>query len=114
MLESWINGEVDFLTSSRLEEEDPPTYMMILKTLIHFSRPQSEESRKYIAEQLAKGELPQHPLEEPAFARKQLRASSDPVIRAYMKYEDLFRPMFVPLGSHMRDQQSARSKDKDN
>jgi hypothetical protein len=111
MLESWINGEVEFLTLSPLEDEDPPTYMMILKTLIDFSRPQSAETRRYLAEQVAKGELPQYPLEEPEFVHKQLRASSDPVIRAYMKYEDLFRPEFVPLGSNAREQQAAQKQD---
>jgi hypothetical protein len=111
LLESWVNGEVDFLTASPLEEEDPPTYMMILKTLIYFSRPQSPESRRYLAEQVAKGQRPQYPLEEPGFVHKQLRAASDPVIRAYMKYEDLFRPEFVPLGSNAREQQVAGKKD---
>lgn len=97
LLESWINGEVDFLTSNPLEDEDPPTYLIILKSLIYFSRPVPPEVRKSLSDEAAKGVLPQYPLEEPEFVRKQLRASSDPVIHAYMMYEDLFRPAFAPF-----------------
>lgn len=113
MLESWINGEVDFLTASPLEDEDPPTYMLILKTLILFSRPVSPQAHRFLVEQAAKGILPQYPLEEPEFVHKQLRAAADPVIKAYMEYEDLFHPDFVPLGMKSSQGRAARSSGSD-
>ncbi len=100
MLESWVNGEVDFLTSSPLEEEDPLAYLQILKNLIRFSRPVPAESRKTLSDQVRNGELPLYPVEEPEFVHKELRASANPVIRAYMTYEDVFLPAFVPFGDH--------------
>jgi len=100
MLESWVNGEVDFLTSSPLEKEDPPAYLLVLKTLIGFSRPVPAESRKTLSDQVRSGLHPLYPLEEPEFVHKELRASANPVIRAYMTYEDLFHPAFVAIGSH--------------
>lgn len=100
LLESWVNGEVDFLTSSPLEEEDPIAYLQVLKTLIGFARPVPIESRKTLSDQIRNGELPLYPVEEPEFVHKELRASANPVVRAYMTYEDLFHPAFVPVGSH--------------
>ena len=94
-LEEVTTAEIDFLTYSQIEEIDPPSFLMVLKVLVNISRPVSDEARKALLNDVMKGKSrPYIPSEDREFVRTQLHNSNDRIIKAYMAYEDAFKPEY--------------------
>ncbi len=95
-LETAITSELDFLSFSRIEDEEPIAFLWALKAIVLFARPVPASARHNLAlETQNTAGNGVRPMEEPEVFKKELRKSSDPVIAAYGAYEDAYRPNYA-------------------
>jgi hypothetical protein len=94
-LATTLGAEADFLSFNHIEEEDPPAYLNVLSELINISRPVTDKTKGDL-ESLTKmmRSFQGSPSMGSEAIRKQLRASNDRIIQAYMTFEDLFKPVY--------------------
>jgi hypothetical protein len=94
-LQRTFDAEIDFLTFNRVEQDDPPAYLLVLKELVNIDRPLSDTSREEIQKALkrAKG-FSEIPTEEATALNSELHRSADPILKAYIAYEDIFHPTY--------------------
>ncbi len=86
---------MEFLSFNQIKDEDPPAFLALLKSLVLVAQPPSPETVQKLSKAAKDGiHLFGAPSEEAGFILSELRQSNDPVLRAYVNYEDLFHPTF--------------------
>jgi len=92
-----IDAEVAFLNLNPIEQQSPLSWLRTFQGLILISRPTTVEVMAKLRNRSKNGEyMIMLPSPNALFIRETLRRyQSDPIISAYLEYEDIFHPVFV-------------------
>ena len=94
-LEKAVNAEVEYLSFHPMQKDDPVSWLTLLKDLINISRKSKDGAKEALDAMAKKGRMSVgQPSANAAGIRKTLRASSDPIISAYMSVGDLLNLPF--------------------
>ncbi len=97
-LERVISHEVDYLSSNRMQKDDPVAWLLFFKSLVNDSRkPDDKASAVLIAEAKKGRALWALPSPEADVIRDSLRRSADPIMAVYMFADDLLHLPYEPL-----------------
>ena len=97
-LERAINAEIDFLSFSAMQRDNPTAWVYYLKMLINISRKPTDAAIVALTAEAKKRNLAYGlPNPEAVAIRDGLRRSSDPIIATYMSAENLLHLRYLPL-----------------